>query len=130
MSLILFLMASWGAAYVVCYSRIFGRIHLIASSIPPQFVDHYQTENGLWIARPTGKTWLGELLECPACVGWWVGLALSFLLSPSRPYLHVAESARNLVACLVDGAIASGFCFVMGTLRMLADAVMESWRKP
>lgn len=129
MTLVLFMLASWGAAFVVSYSRIFGPIHRLASFIPPKFYDHYQTENGLWIARPTGKTWLGELLECPACVGWWVGLALSFALSPSRPYLHVADDVRNLFACMIDGLIASGFCFVMGTLRMLADALMAKGAK-
>lgn len=57
--------AIWGASWVIADSKI---------SLPVRF----------WVAERTRLHWLLDLLECPACLSFWIGLAVAFLLLDLR----------------------------------------------
>lgn len=71
------------------------------------------------IARPLwsrARGWLGKLLACPACSGWWLGLAVH------AGGLHAVE-----VSNAGTGAVAVGFLLhgLLGTwLTPVAEAVL------
>jgi hypothetical protein len=53
---------------------------------PPERIpsDHWRrASNGVYIVEK--GHWIGELISCPWCAGWWVSLAVwvSFILTPS-----------------------------------------------
>lgn len=53
--------------------------------------------------------YLGALLKCPACLGFWAGMAVSWqVMSPSAPFVDAAWKA-----VLADGLAASGFCYII-----------------
>ena len=51
MNLLTFVLVSWGMTQILVYGKILDRI------------------------RPT-QGWMGELLSCPMCTGFWVGVIL------------------------------------------------------
>jgi hypothetical protein len=50
---------------------------------PPDRVEYKRTSNNIYVV--TKGHFIGELISCPWCIGWWVSLAvtISFALIPS-----------------------------------------------
>jgi hypothetical protein len=65
-----------------------------------------------WIARRQGKLWhwLLDLIECPACLSWWLGLAASFAW-PSLPPVQPA--------CLTLPFFSAATSFLLGRVTGL-----------
>jgi hypothetical protein len=87
MNLTLFVLTSWGLTQILVYGKILSKI------------------------RPT-QGWLGELLSCPMCTGFWVGVILwilslfttliSFDMSPITGFmLGCLSSATSYALCSV-----------------------------
>lgn len=80
MLLMLYVFASFGLAFVLGYAKITlplrnGLYHLASSTLPGDYSSQnppvYRYHGSLrWAAR-----WTLSLLECPACVAFWLGLA-------------------------------------------------------
>lgn len=57
--------------------------YAMESRPPDRIKDWRRTSNGLYVVQK--GHWLGELISCPWCAGWWVSLAVwaAFLLAPT-----------------------------------------------
>lgn len=65
---------------------------------PPSRVKWRRTSNGVYVVEE--GHWIGELISCPWCAGWWVSLAVwvSFLFLPTLTLgLLVPFALRALV---------------------------------
>jgi hypothetical protein len=60
-----------------------------------------------WIAARS--YWLGKLIHCPMCVGFWVGLLSWFLL----PELCPIQNHFWVLAALANGFSGSAVCWVI-----------------
>lgn len=74
------------------------------------------------IARPLwsrARGWFGELLRCPACSGWWLGLGC--VVAGLRPVGH------GVVAGLMTGALAAILTPVFESVLLwgLANSAIE-----
>jgi len=87
MNLLTFVLISWGMTQILVYGKIFDKV------------------------RPT-EGWFGELLSCPMCTGFWVGVVLwglsffsaliSFDYSPVTGFmLGCLSSATSYALCSV-----------------------------
>ena len=61
------------------------------------------------LAEKTHKK-LGELFRCPMCMGFWVGLALSFWISPTAQLFYNTNILRQL---LLDGILGSSVSWLL-----------------
>ncbi len=64
----------------------------------------------LW-SRARGR--LGDLLRCPACSGWWLGLGLGALgITPvASPHRWIAIVAAGLLAVVLTPVVEAGLLF-------------------
>lgn len=69
-SLIVYMLASLGLAYIVGHSKVTFRFRSWWSR---WYHDWYP------MAPADGDPWLLQMLECPACFGFWTGLAASVI---------------------------------------------------
>lgn len=82
MALVVWFLAAFGAAFVLGYSRIsLGFRNWVGGWVDSsttndlatgQVHGHITTHKP---AVPVLGPWLAALLECPGCLGWWLGLA-------------------------------------------------------
>lgn len=113
---ILYLLGAFGLAYIVGHSAISLPLRIVLSGLP----ELRDEEGRLKRSKLPGKLgplgdFLGALIECPACFGFWEGvIASTFLFSP--PSLNWL--ARIGWAFAV-GCITSGFNFIVGRLTNL-----------
>lgn len=116
MILLLFILSSWGAAYVITESKLFQRPRKWAEYIGPFVTLTYEKPDG---TEGTHRTsYLALLVSCAACSGFWLGALVSwFALSPVTPYLNIHADCAicaivhrhpRIVAAVLDGAIACG----------------------
>ena len=85
--LIYFSLCSYGMTQILVYGKIFDKI------------------------RPT-QGWLGELLSCSMCTGFWVGL---FLWSINA-YTTLFSFDYSIVTGLLLGSLSSGVSYALGTV--------------
>ena len=87
MSLIYFILCSYGMTFILVYGSIFNKIR-------PQ----------------KGK--LGELFHCPLCTGFWVGVLLFCL----NGFTELFTFDYNLANLLVCGWLSSGTSYIFCTI--------------
>ncbi len=87
MNLIWFCLTAYGATQIIVYGKIFDKI------------------------RPT-KGWIGELLSCPMCTGFWVGLFLWYISS----YTELFNFDGSLITALLCGFAGSAAGYVPNIL--------------
>lgn len=108
---ILYVFASFGFAFVLGYSKI---------SLPLRsWLATYEKQTQLpwgdkWIDNPKVLRalvrWLLALLECPACVGFWLGLGS--ILTPIVDFVPISVSPYLLAPFL--GLTNLGACLALG----------------
>ena len=87
MSLLWFILISYGLTQIIVYGKIFDKI------------------------RPT-RGWLGELLSCPMCAGFWVGL---FLWSV-KDYTQLFTFDDHFVTAFLVACASSAAAYMGNTL--------------
>ena len=87
MGLIYFVLAAYGLTQILVYGSIFNKV------------------------RPT-KGWFGELLSCPMCTGFWVGV----LLFGINGYTELFTYEYNLVNLLILGWLSSGTSYILNVI--------------
>jgi hypothetical protein len=112
----LYLLGAFGLAYIVGHSAISLPVRIALSGLPEQ-----RDGNGaIVVPRRPGKfgplgDFLGALIECPACFGFWEGVAASFII--------FGHQDAGWLACagwaVAVGCITSGFNFIAGRLTGL-----------
>lgn len=85
--LIYFSLCSYGMTQILVYGKIFDKI------------------------RPT-QGWMGELLSCTMCTGFWVGL---FLWSINA-YTALFSFDYNIATGILLGSLGSGVSYALNTL--------------
>lgn len=93
-SIALYFLACFGFAYIVGHStislaaRLFIGGGVTTEKIHPPLI-------------PVVGPWLISLLECPACIGFWEGLAAGYLLNVAAPFhplaLALATAGANFI---------------------------------
>ena len=91
MDLIYFILASWGMTQILVYGSIFQN----------------QRE---WIMKKSD--WLGELIHCPMCTGFWVGVFL-FGINGLTELFNFEYNIANL---LILGCIASATSYFLNVV--------------
>tara|TARA_R100001015_G_C4600704_1_gene155641 strand:+ start:923 stop:1237 length:315 start_codon:yes stop_codon:yes gene_type:complete len=87
MGLIYFVLAAYGLTQILVYGSIFNKV------------------------RPT-KGWFGELLSCPMCTGFWVGV----LLFGINGYTELFTYEYNLANLLILGWLSSGTSYILNVI--------------
>ena len=87
MELLYFVLASYGLTQILVYGNIFNKV------------------------RPT-EGWFGELLSCPMCTGFWVGV----LLFGINGYTELFTYEYNLVNLLILGWLSSGTSYILNVI--------------
>lgn len=106
-----YLIAAFGLAYIVGHSTISLPVRVWLGGSPAKPDLNLTAVPGA--LGPLGD-WLVTLLECPACFGFWTGIAASFL-GVAFPELVT----HRLVAPLALGCLTSGSNFIVGRLTKL-----------
>lgn len=87
MALLFYFLAAFGFAFIVGHSKISLLMRELLAGIPEEQVFNTALpEQGALTVRsivrpaippliPFFGPWLAALLECPACMGWWIGLS-------------------------------------------------------
>lgn len=95
--LIFYTLSTFGLAYILGHSVITKNtreaLFALGSTFPP-------------------LRWFVLLLECPACLGFWIGLVAGLLISE-------AEGVRYLLAAFAFACYTAGANFVLGKLTGL-----------
>jgi hypothetical protein len=84
LQLIYFILIAYGLTQILCYGSILNPI------------------------RPT-KGFFGELLKCPMCTGFWVGV---FLCGVS-PYTELFSFECSIINCILLGFLSSGTSYIL-----------------
>ena len=87
MELLYFVLASYGLTQILVYGNIFNKV------------------------RPT-EGWFGELLSCPMCTGFWVGV----LLFGINGYTELFTYEYNLANLLILGWLSSGTSYILNVI--------------
>ena len=87
MGLLYFVLTAYGLTQILVYGSIFNKI------------------------RPT-EGWFGELLSCPMCTGFWVGV----LLFGISGYTELFTYEYNLVNLLILGWLSSGTSYILNVI--------------
>ena len=93
MTFIWFCLISFGLTQILVYGKIFEPI------------------------RPT-EGWFGQLLKCPMCTGFWVGLFLWFV----KDYTQLFNFDDSFVTAFLLGCAASAASF-LGSMFMSDDGI-------
>jgi len=93
------LLAAFGLAYIVGHSKISLSFRLLLGGRPADDPTQYSPPARPEILPliPVAGPWLVDLLECPACFGFWEGFIGSFVLGQ-------AFEAAVLAGCAVAGS--------------------------
>lgn len=79
-----FTLSAFGLTQILVYGKIFDKI------------------------RPT-QGWMGELLSCPMCTGFWVGLFLWSI----NPYTQLFSFDKSPVTAFLLGCLSSATSYVL-----------------
>lgn len=88
--LIYFLLACWGITQIITLSSIFAPVRRVVTA-----KIHHK---------------IGELISCPQCTGFWVGLGLAFAF-PAPEVI-----CWRPLEVFAQGAISSGVCTILAAL--------------
>ena len=93
MELIYFILCAYGITTIVVYSHVFK-----------------------FIREPVSKKsdWLCELVHCPMCVGFWVGVFLCGI----NKHTELFNFDCNFINCLLLGSLSAGTSYI---LNMIVD---------
>ena len=112
--LIFFTMACFGLMYVIGHSvislSIRERIARLSASSPGGTV-------GMPSNLPRWRFWLITLIECPACLGFWIGLAAG--LFGYVPILVLLSPIPHPILAIVWGLYIAGTNYVLAKLTAL-----------
>ena len=87
MSLLYFILSAYGLTQILVYGKIFNKI------------------------RPTDG-WFGELLSCPMCTGFWVGVFLWAVNNSTTLF----SFDYSLITGVLLGCVSSGTSYVLNML--------------
>ena len=87
MEFLYFVLAAYGLTQILVYGSIFNKV------------------------RPT-KGWFGQLLSCPKCTGFWVGV----LLFGINGYTELFTYEYNLTNLLILGWLSSGTSYILNVI--------------
>lgn len=107
MTLFLYMLASFGAAFVLGYAKITLPLRSALSGYAEAYLHPAPLR---FVAR-----WLLMLLECPVCVAFWFGLASAF--TPIVDFLPISAPAWALAPFL--GLANTGAILSLGLLTGL-----------
>lgn len=136
MKLILFLMAGFGLTYAISKLGFGSPLRWLAERIPP-FIN--LDKHVLYLRMPLPcvpptkdaiKSFWIILVECVACLGFWIGLGLSwFFISPASDIAFEGTLLQcQLKATFVDGLCVSGFNLGVHLVFMALDALEDYLR--
>jgi hypothetical protein len=91
MGLIYFILASWGMTQIIVYSSIF------------ETTRHFIAEK---------SDWLGALIHCPMCTGFWVGVFL-FGINGMTELFNFEYNIANL---LILGCVSSATSYALNVV--------------
>lgn len=106
----LYFLASFGFAYIVGFAKISAGVRYLLS--PPMI------GNGDELPVPAPgvmnelRYWLVSLLECPACVGWWLGV----FFGPTFLAVPIQDRIGLSVFC---GCATAASSFILGRASRL-----------
>lgn len=112
--MIAYLLAAFGLAYIVGHSTISVGFRRFLGGSPGQIgVPELNQPARLPVPGSLGPAgeWLCELLECPACFGFWLGLVAG-LAGPDVPEFKSFNP-------VMVGCVTSGSNFLLGRLTRL-----------
>lgn len=112
----LYLIGAFGLAYIVGHSVISLPLRIALSGLPEMRDEDGRVLRGRIPGKigPLGD-FLGALIECPACFGFWEGVAASVIIfAPPEP-----GWLARIGWALAVGCITSGFNFIVGRLTRL-----------
>lgn len=94
----------------VYYAWVFGFTYVICQSTITLPLRTWLAERGNWSADeeqiPEDKeAWLSELIDCPACLSWWVGLIVGPVLAPLGPLWYQRLEAAAVLSFATSGAV-------------------------
>lgn len=94
--LVLYALAAFGLAYILGHS-------LITRGAREWVYDFHFGDSGLYPLR-----WLALLVECPACSGWWIGLAAGYHFQgiPLAIFAALFTTSTNYLLGRATGLIA------------------------
>ena len=108
--LLLFLLSAWGLANAIAVLKVGLPIRKLATMIGPFYI-----KDGLGAAFEKRSIWM-DLLGCPPCLAFWIGLAQSFLAySPAGWYTDMRVAAVFMDGCACSG-VAWGFHVVLESM--------------
>jgi len=111
---VIFALAVYGLANAISVLKAGRPLRWLAARIPPWYrVDR----DGITVRR----SMVLDLLECPPCLSFWIGLLMSLLIwSPMSTWIH-----RMPEASFVDGLACSAVSWVMHVVtdRVASDRV-------
>lgn len=85
-----FLLASWGITSIITMGGIFKKVRYKVAKF---------------------SSILGELISCSHCLGFWVGMGLSFVL-------HVNLQCHYLVESFLQATMSSGICLLLSAFLL------------
>ena len=88
MDLLYFILASWGMTQIIVYGSIFESLRE-------------------WIAERS--FWLGTLIHCPMCTGFWAGVFLFGINGCTELFTY----EYNLINLLILGWLSSGTSYIL-----------------
>lgn len=126
MKLLVFLMAGFALTYAISKLGFGAPFRWLAERIPP-FINLEKDPAKKKVIR---SFWI-IFVECVACLGFWVGLAISwFFVSPAAEIIAFEGilQQRRLAATFVDGLCVSGFNLGVHLIFMALDALEDYLR--
>lgn len=107
-----FLLGAFGLAYIVGHSSISRPVRVLLGGVPAAPELGRAAVPGMF--GPVGE-WFCELLECPACFGFWTGLVGGFTVLRADDLSAPAQFGW----CVWVGCVTTGFNFILGRLTRL-----------
>ena len=117
---LLFVAIGFAAANALVFLHVFAWLRRLVSGVSDTEFDEAAREGRLKGFR---RAWLGRLVRCHACMGFWIGVGISAWWGGlSDEYLQFLGVIGTLAA---DGLLLSGACFgIWVVLRRLGAGSM------
>ena len=102
---VIYLMVSYGVTLIITQGTIFEGLRNFLHKYNPNF--------------------LGMLVSCVMCAGFWVGIFVSIFLNPVFPFiinfiainnLLILKTISFIISIIFCGGLASGFCWLIQTI--------------
>lgn len=107
-SMVMFFLAVYGLANAISILKVGRPIRWLAERVPPWYLVE---KDGVTVRR----SFATDLMSCPPCVSFWIGLAASFFIwSPASLWAKMPEAA------FVDGLACTAITWI---LHVITDRV-------